>query len=705
MSASSLRILGLVVVSACLMVGCSEAKKIEVGGTCTLNSDCNSPLVCTAGKCHDACHTSADCPLGQSCIIASDQSKVCQLSAETHCVYASDCPPPLMCATDQQCRNQCQKDVDCPYGQTCTTTQTCAEPNQVDSNKNLFAPDGGVSGSGGASGAGGTGGTISPNPDASPDSPLDMSGSTGGVSSTGGSGGALGTDGSIGPNLDASADSPADVLAGTGGANSTGGVTSTGGATGAATGGATATGGAIPTGGSAPASGTPVAVSTFDISKFVGTPGMRLGDINGDGRMEIVMGQPMPQPGAYVPQQVVCVTAYDLKGKQLWQYGTPGTGHGASSDIPIQVYDLDGDGKSEVFAAMSTTEITVLDGTTGTLQRKIPLPATGSNDCIAFANLRGKGWPQDIIVKTRYSQFWAITGIDDATSKAGTLLWNQKLLPSDSTGSDLGTGHYPLVYDWDGDGKDEVMGGYFFFESDGTQVWTTNTTSSPKLTMHADCLATADVDGNPANGYEIVVGGNVAAMFDWKTGKQLWQDTNTVEVQQMGIGEYRSDSAGLEVVLLDRIGPRDATGVDANVLLSSTDKLIWKESRKDKGWITVTENMNNWTGDGTNLILSYHRGGQTPASLYDGNQNVVAQFPHSGSLVDLVQHANLCGDDKEEVIVFNESSVWIFANGGCNLDEPPAHPSIPQQFHLYNWSQYTGWITPDVRFYTPGSQQ
>ena len=490
-----------------------------------------------------------------------------------------------------------------------------------------------------------------------------------------------------------------------GGTTTTGGAPPVGGTTGA--GGAPATGGVRPFGGttSTPGSGTPVLLKTFDISKFVGTPGMRLGDINGDGKMEIVMGQPMPQPGAYTPQQVVCITAYDLTGKQLWQYGTPGTSHGASSDIPIQVYDMDGDGKSEVFANMSSTEMTVLDGTTGTLLRKIPLPQDGANDCIAFANLRGKGWPQDILLKTRYSQNWAIVGIDDGTTKAGTVLWHHQFIASDSSGSDRGTGHYPLVYDWNGDGKDEVMAGYFFLQSDGTQVWTTNTTSKPELTMHADCLATADVDGDPSNGYEIVVGGNVAAMFHWKDGTQIWEDTNTVEDQQMGIGEYRSDYPGLEVVLLDRIGPRTAQGHDANVLLSSTDKLIWKESRTDFGWISVTENMNNWKGDGTDLILSYHRGGQTPASLYDGYGKVVAQFPHTGNLVDLVQHANLCGDDKEEVIVYNESAVWIYSNGDCDLTAPPIRPSIPQQYHLYNFSEYSGWITPDVKFYTPGSKQ
>jgi hypothetical protein len=499
----------------------------------------------------------------------------------------------------------------------------------------------------------------------------------------------------------------------TGGTTPTGGTTQKGGTT-ATTSGTTPTGGVATTsGGTRPwagatatvGSGTPVLIGTIDISKYVGTPGMRLGDINGDGKMEIVMGQPMAQPGAYTPQQVVCVTAYDLKGKQLWQYGTPGSGRGASSDIPIQVYDMDGDGKSEVFANMSDTTMSVIDGTTGKLMRTIPLPQAGSNDSIAFANLRGKGWPQDILVKTRYSQVWAITGTDDGATKAGTVLWHHAFLPSDSSGSDRGTGHYPLVYDWNGDGKDEVMSGYFFLQSDGTQVWTTNTTSKPELTMHADCLATADVNADPSDGYEIVVGGDHAAMFHWKDGTQIWEDSNTVEDQQMGIGEYVSDSPGLEVVLLDRIGPRTAQGHDANVLLSSTDKLLWKESRTDFGWITVTENMNNWKGDGSDLILSYHRGGQTPASLYDGTGKAVASFPHTGSLVDLVQHADLCGDGKEEVIVYNENSAWIFSNGPCNLDDPPAHPSIPQQYHLYNFSEYSGWITPDVKFYTPGSAQ
>ena len=574
---------------------------------------------------------------------------------------------------------------------------------------------GGLAGVSGTAAAGGAGGATVSAGGATTVSSGGIAGGAGGVSAGGGSRAATSTavTGGAGNSGGASHTGGATAAGGAtasggkpiGGTTAAGGTTPTSGTQ--ATGGTTATGGSTPTGGSA--SGVPVLVSTIDLKGVSGCPGLRLGDINGDGKMELVVAQPTDQTtlGDYIPQFVVCITAFDLKGNQLWQYGKAGTTHTASSDIPIQVYDMDGDGKSEVFANMSTTEMTVLDGTTGRLLRKIPLPATGSNDSIAFANLRGKAWPQDIIVKTRYSQFWAITGIDDATSTAGTLLWTHKKGPA--TGfSDYGTGHYPLAYDWNGDGKDEVMGGYDFMDSGGNTLWSTSV-----LKMHADSIGTADIDANPANGKEIVINGDVAAAFDWSTGKQLWKDNHTTEAQQIGIGDYRPDLAGLEVVLLDRLRTAAEGFKSNNVLVDQHDNLLWKENRPtNSGWLTVTENMNNWDGKGTDLIFSYRRDGKSDGSggtgtyLYDGNGKTVASFPYTGSSAQsFAQHADLCGDGKEEVIAYDEQKLWIFANGGCNLDDPPAHPSLPQQFHLYNWSIYTGWINPDVKFYTTGSKQ
>jgi hypothetical protein len=356
--------------------------------------------------------------------------------------------------------------------------------------------------------------------------------------------------------------------------------------------------------------------------------------------------------------------------------------------------------------------MTVLDGPTGAVVRTIPLPKAGANDSIAFANLRGKKWPQDIIVKTRYSQAWAMVGIDDTTTtpttKAGTVLWNHKKLPSDTSGSDLGTGHYPLAYDWNNDGKDEVMLGYDFLDSGGNTQWSTTV-----LKMHADSIATADIDANPANGYEIVVNGDVAAAFDWSTGKQLWKDTHTTEAQQIGIGEYRTDKPGLEVVLLDRLRTAAEGYKSDNVLVTYDDTLLWKENRpNNSGWLTVTENMNNWDGKGSDMIFSYRRDGAPDGSggtgtyIYDGYDNVVAHFPYSGSSVQsFAAHADLCGDAREEVIMYDETTVWIYANGGCDLNAAPSKPGLPQQYHLHNWSIYTGWINPDVKFYTPQTPQ
>src|ERR1700742_847077 len=36
--------------------------------SCSLNSDCNDPLICALGKCRNQCVTSADCTAGASCV-------------------------------------------------------------------------------------------------------------------------------------------------------------------------------------------------------------------------------------------------------------------------------------------------------------------------------------------------------------------------------------------------------------------------------------------------------------------------------------------------------------------------------------------------------------------------------------------------------------------------------------------------------------
>jgi hypothetical protein len=176
------------------------------------------------------------------------------------------------------------------------------------------------------------------------------------------------------------------------------------------------------------------------------------------------------------------------------------------------VYDLDGDGAAEVLAAFSKKAITVLDGNDGSTKRTIPIPqgtsatgASGSNDCIIIANLRGTDWPQDFIVKTRYTQVWGIDGRD------GTVLWTYK------KGSNDNLCHYGYAFNADQDIMDEYISGWQLLDHDGKVLW-----SARNLTMHIDAVTVGDMDNNPDNGLEVILASQVGVAFS-ATGKELWR--------------------------------------------------------------------------------------------------------------------------------------------------------------------------------------
>ena len=63
-------------------------------------------------------------------------------------------------------------------------------------------------------------------------------------------------------------------------------------------------------------------INSFDISAAGGGKGL-LGDIDGDGRMEVVFVRADSGiDDRFVPHQITCVTAYRLTGELLWQRAT-----------------------------------------------------------------------------------------------------------------------------------------------------------------------------------------------------------------------------------------------------------------------------------------------------------------------------------------------------------------------------------------------
>ncbi|GAB4004955.1 hypothetical protein GCM10029992_51410 [Glycomyces albus] len=427
-------------------------------------------------------------------------------------------------------------------------------------------------------------------------------------------------------------------------------------------------------------SGTPTVepsvVSSFDTSAAGGGARPLIGDVSGDGRLDLVMMQPHAiADDRYEGALVAALTAYDIEGNRLWQAGqVDPNGANQGSDIPAQIHDIDGDGLNEVVAIMhpngnTSTEgrFYVFDGQTGQLERDFALPDPQAHDAIVFANLSGSaGSPPEILLKDRYSRAWAI-------DNNGQLLWSHQ----------GNTGHYPWPYDFDGDGLEEIMIGYDMVDSDGDILWTYNSDG------HADTMWMADLTGDGQ--VEVVLGGDAAIAFDASTGQQIWRQDGIVETQNIMVGDFIPELEGLESLGLDRID-RSAQGYDGLFLLDENGEFVWQEERETRGcWGTIPEPIHNWAGDGGDLIMSWNRGCGEPTTIMNGNGDVISELDSAARL----WHADFCGDDKEEVVEYIQGvSLTIKSNGECDIDAKITGEPRPQTKRQYNNTRYTAGETP-----------
>ena len=166
------------------------------------------------------------------------------------------------------------------------------------------------------------------------------------------------------------------------------------------------------------------------------------GDLDGDGRAELVSARNVDRNDVHYTSAVV---AQNVDGRVLWRWGDPKVGRQKlHHDVACQVYDWDGDGKSEVVLCGDGV-LVELDGATGQERRRLPIPRDAS-DCLTFANLSGGPRATDFLVKTRYTQIWAFR-------RDGRQLWTV------AQPGGYRTAHQAVPIDLDGDGRDEIMAG------------------------------------------------------------------------------------------------------------------------------------------------------------------------------------------------------------------------------------------------------
>lgn len=419
-------------------------------------------------------------------------------------------------------------------------------------------------------------------------------------------------------------------------------------------------------------------VSLIGVRDF-GAETVRVADLNGDGAPDLLFVQNLRGPRA-----ITCLTATTISGEVLWQHGAPSADHGeVYCDLPVQVYDWDGDGRNEVLFVQQaqyleieprpdgvveralryggTAAMVVLDGLTGLERTRLQLPAP-ADDSFLFADLTGRGCRRDFVVKDRYWNMWGV-------SAEGQELWHY-------AGS---VGHFPAIADVDGDGLDEVFVGYALVDHDGAVLWQHDSGGH-----HQDaCYVVPLPDGS----WRLLFGNGGIHCLD-ASGRTLWHHC-LAEAQHVVAGRFRPDLGPVQFMVIDRGQPRAQQRDPATLYLYDLEgREVWRRRQPPGSWCSACVEI-DWSGHGEpRELVVYSRGPGNPVAVYDGWGEVVDEVtmectPDRGEAERgrhfYVTRADVWGDSRQEIILFGTRGACVWAN---------ARPwSLPT---LYNNTLYPG---------------
>jgi len=400
---------------------------------------------------------------------------------------------------------------------------------------------------------------------------------------------------------------------------------------------------------------------------------LRFGDLDGDGKLDILICQQRPNGPKDSNSEVGCLTAVTLDGEQLWQIGQPDAwADELTNDVGFQIHDIDGDGQNEVIYCKGM-EIIVADGKTGKTKYKAPTPAMPAytaaprnrfphvlGDAMYLCDIRGQGRVGDIVIKDRYQSVWAFTDKLEP-------LWQ---------GHCTNTGHYPFAYDMNGDGKDELFIGYTVFDQKSDKIWSLENT----LEDHADSVAVVKLLPDPkAEPRLIIAGSDEGVVFADVHGKIL-EHHRVGHAQNLAIADFRPDMPGLETVSINFWGNQGIVNYyDAN------GKIFHDFEPAQHGSMLLPV---NWTGQQPEYwILSPN---VEAGGMYDGWGRKVFEFPADGHPDQCVAALNLTGDCRDEIVVWDPFEIWIYTQS----DNPKSGKLYkPRRSPLYNESNYRAQVS------------
>jgi rhamnogalacturonan endolyase len=383
-------------------------------------------------------------------------------------------------------------------------------------------------------------------------------------------------------------------------------------------------------------------VARFSASTKEGGAIPVFGDLDGDGVLDAVLRldnghrEMSRDPG--VPVELEAFTSY---GRQLWR--RPLVSHdrnfGSANNVPVLLWDLDQDGRSEVICRYqqgADVYLAVLDGMTGEVLRKTPWAAMATDFSksstrihAAIAFLDGKS--PSIITQTGLYE----NEILEAFSADLRKLWR-----FDSFAETSGSGsHHIDIADVDGDGRDEVFDGTTVLTPEGKVKWSI-------YREHPDIVAIKNIiPGRRGRQVFFAVETSVHAgayVVDAATGSIIWKtnredDPRWTHAHIGWAADIWAGSPGIEMLT-----NRDGHEAKDLVLFASDGRIIMNPF--PPGWRPV-----NWTGGPVRDLMSPNGrmlGRFTGAAV----ESLSTPGPNESERGACVMTADLIGDFRDEVV-------------------------------------------------------
>jgi rhamnogalacturonan endolyase len=378
------------------------------------------------------------------------------------------------------------------------------------------------------------------------------------------------------------------------------------------------------------------------------------GDLDGDGRLDVVIRldngikEMSRDPG--VPVELEALNA---DGRALWRRPLVHHDHafGNANNVPVVVYDLDGDGKAEVICRLQEGDkvyLAVLDGMTGNIRRKTPwtdmatdFAKSSTRIHLSVAYLDGK--TPALVTQTGLYENEIFDAFDANLRK----LWQfRSFAETNGSGS-----HHIDIADVDGDGRDEVFDGTTLLNPDGTVRWSI-------YREHPDIVAIKHIlPGVKDRQVFYAVESNVHAgayLVDAKTGKIQWKvnredDPRWTHAHMGWVADIWEGSPGMEMLT-----NRDGHTAADTVLFAADGKIIVNPF--PRGWRPV-----NWTGGAVRDLLSSD--GRRLGKFNGKGIDEIAGAPVAdGPRTNCIMTADLVGDYRDEVVCTADNKLLVFSN-------------------------------------------